>query len=212
MASVKRLEGFKRASSHELRGTSNPGFDGFLAARSAKLEARSEEAAEIAEAALVLPLVFMLLLGIVWFGRAFNIYTTITQAAQQGAIAAARATCATCGNNATPDGTDFTTPGTVLYSVGSVLEASNLDPSQIVASSAPPAGCTTPSNVTICRNMQLNAGGAALPVPCDNPPVQSQMCGTMVSFQYPFQFYLPFTSLNQQRIVMSAQGQSRMEQ
>src|SRR5271167_4622862 len=56
------------------------------------------DGAEIAEAALVLPLVFMLLLGIVWFGRAFNIYSTIQQAAQQGAITAARATCATCGD------------------------------------------------------------------------------------------------------------------
>ena len=50
----------------------------------------STDGAEIAEAALVLPLVFMLLLGIIWFGRAFNIYSTIQQAAQQGAIVAAR--------------------------------------------------------------------------------------------------------------------------
>jgi hypothetical protein len=32
-----------------------------------------------------------------------------------------------------------------------------------------------------------------------------------VSFQFPFKFYLPFTSLNMQQITMSAQGQSRME-
>ena len=57
---------------------------------------RGGEAAEIAEAAMVLPLVFMFLLGIVWFGRAFNIYSTITQAAQQGAVTAARPACATC--------------------------------------------------------------------------------------------------------------------
>ncbi len=50
----------------------------------------SADGAEIAEAALVLPLVFMLLMGIIWFGRAFNIYSTIQQAAQQGAIKAAR--------------------------------------------------------------------------------------------------------------------------
>ena len=42
------------------------------------------EGAEIAEAALVMPVVFIFLLGIIWFGRAFNIYSTITQAAQQG--------------------------------------------------------------------------------------------------------------------------------
>src|ERR1700687_5728378 len=62
------------------------------------------DGAEIAEAALVLPLVFMLLLGIIWFGRAFNIFSTITQAAQQGAITAARATCATCENAFPADG------------------------------------------------------------------------------------------------------------
>src|SRR5262245_37097405 len=56
------------------------------------------DGAEIAEAALVLPIVFTFLLGIVWFGRAFQIYSTITQAAQQGAVLAARRTCATCGD------------------------------------------------------------------------------------------------------------------
>jgi hypothetical protein len=35
---------------------------------------RGTEAAEIAEAAVVLPLVFTLLLGIIWFGRAFNTF------------------------------------------------------------------------------------------------------------------------------------------
>jgi len=32
-----------------------------------------------------------------------------------------------------------------------------------------------------------------------------------VSFQYPFQFNLPFTSLNMQQIILSAQAASRME-
>src|SRR6266478_4974502 len=81
----------------------------------------STDGAEIAEAALVLPLVFMLLLGIVWFGRAFNIYSTITQAAQQGAITAARASCATCGNSPSND-------GTVDSTIYAVMQASSLDP------------------------------------------------------------------------------------
>src|SRR5580698_11227050 len=51
---------------------------------------------EVAEAALVLPLVFMMLLGIYWFGRAFNIYATINHAAQQGVRAGVAQTCATC--------------------------------------------------------------------------------------------------------------------
>jgi Flp pilus assembly protein TadG len=165
----------------------------------------SIDGAEIAEAALVLPLVFMLLLGIVWFGRAFNIYSTITQAAQQGAIVAARASCATCGNSPSSD-------GTVDNTIYAVMQASSLDPAQIPANSnppspvpcvSPPGVCTTTANhITICRNVQLNptAGNT-----------QTPQCGTVVGFQYPFQFYLPFTSLNMQRIILSAQAQSRME-
>src|ERR1700693_841798 len=86
----------------------------------------STEAAEIAEAALVLPLVFMLLMGIIWFGRAFNIYSTITQAAQQGAITAARASCATCVPS-----NSFPIDGTVDNAIYAVMRASSLDPTQI---------------------------------------------------------------------------------
>ncbi len=42
---------------------------------------------EIAEAALVLPIFFMIMLGIYWFGRAFNVYATINHAAREGARA-----------------------------------------------------------------------------------------------------------------------------
>src|ERR1700724_25421 len=52
--------------------------------------------AEIAEAAAVLPLMFMILLGLFWFGQAFSIYGAITRAAQEGARAGAVPYCATC--------------------------------------------------------------------------------------------------------------------
>lgn len=156
---------------------------------------------------MVLPLVFMFLLGIIWFGRAFNIYSTITQAAQQGAIMAARATCATCGDAANSD-------ATVDNTVYALMQASSLDKAQIQASVKPalpacpsppaPAGGTcksTGNNIWVCRNMWLNSAFAT----------QAPQCGTVVSFQYPFQFYLPFTSLNLQKITLSAQAQSRME-
>ncbi len=55
--------------------------------------------AEIAEAAAVLPLMFMMLLGIFWFGQAFSIYGAITRAAQEGARAGAAPYCTTCNNN-----------------------------------------------------------------------------------------------------------------
>jgi hypothetical protein len=168
---------------------------------------RKDDGAEIAEAALVLPLVFTLLLGIVWFGRAFNIYSTIQQAAQQGAITAARSSCATCGNAPATD-------ATVSTAVEAVMNASNVAPAQIliwnpglIACPSPPAppggGCTPPTSgkITVCRNVLLNHPNSA------QPP----QCGTAVSFKYPFSFNFPGTSLNMQSITMFAQAQSRME-
>jgi len=164
----------------------------------------SDDGVEILEAALVLPLLFTFLLGIVWFGRAFNIYSTITQAAQQGAIAAARPSCATCGNT-------FANNGAVDTTVSTVLQASSLDPAQIPTNASAPnpptcpggAGCTTTTHkITVCRNVQLNPTAGA---------TQPLQCGTIVSFQYPFNSYLPFTSLNLQTVTMTAQAQNRME-
>jgi Flp pilus assembly protein TadG len=165
---------------------------------------RRAEGAEIAEVAVVLPVVFMFLIGIIWFGRAFNIYSTIQQAAQQGALAAARPYPATTGG--------VPSIPTVTGVVESVMKASNVDPSQIISDplSSPllcatpyPAGkCTTAADkVTVCRNVQLN------PPASTSPPV----CGTVVTFKYPFSFSLPFTSLNWTKIYMTAQAQSRME-
>ena len=37
------------------------------------------------------------------------------------------------------------------------------------------------------------------------------VCGISVTFQYPFQFWLPFTSLNKQRIWLTASARVRME-
>src|ERR1700737_1726277 len=88
------------------------------------------DGAEIAEAALVLPLVFMLLLGIIWFGRAFNIYSTITQAAQQGAITAARSSSVALGNKNSSD-------TVVDDAIVAVWEASSLEPEQIKSSATP---------------------------------------------------------------------------
>jgi Flp pilus assembly protein TadG len=164
------------------------------------------EGAEILEAALVLPLVFMLLLGTIWFGRAFNIYSTIQQAAQQGAIAAARDSCATCGNAETA-------PGAVDTVVSNVLQADNLSLSQIqkweantptpglldCPAPAPAHSCSLTGNkIWVCSSVLLNSS------------TQPAQCGAMVSFQYPFSFsLLSLTSLGS--VTMSAQAQSRME-
>jgi hypothetical protein len=179
--------------------------------RLAKL--RSPEAAEIAEAALVLPVVFIFLLGIIWFGRAFNIYSTITQAAQQGALMAARPSCTSCVAPTQGWGsTNFPGDAAVANTVTAVMQASSLDPAQIVGSastgvpmfcaipSTPAGACTTTTNnIKICREVLLNQSA------------QVPICGATVSFQYPVPFYVPFTALTAGSFTVSAQAQSRME-
>jgi hypothetical protein len=174
-----------------------------------KLE--NEDGVEILEAALVLPILLVFLLGIVWFGRAFNIYSTITQAAQQGAITAARPACATCTQASPWGSTSFPSDAAVDAAVTAVLQSSNLDPTQIQANpTSPPscvnppalAPCTSTNNITICRQALLNPTAAA---------TQPNQCGMIVTFRYPFTSSLPFTSLNQQTIVLTAQAQSRTE-
>jgi hypothetical protein len=86
---------------------------------------REASGAEIAEAAVVLPLLFMLLFGIMWFARAFNIYTTVNRAARQGALAAANNNCATCGN------TRQSQANIQNNVVNPILIANHLDPGQV---------------------------------------------------------------------------------
>jgi hypothetical protein len=102
----------------------------------------------------------------------------------------------------------------VYSTIAAVMQASNLDPAQIVNPGAAPTGCTNSGNITICQQVLLNPTSNPTQIQtCGYPPAPSpsQICGALVRFQYPFQFYLPFTSLNNQRIILSAQAQSRME-
>lgn len=161
---------------------------------------------EIAEAALVLPILFMLLLGIYWFGRAFNVYATINHAAREGARAGTAATCATCGSPNAP-----LTADQIAAQVKQALQASSLDPAQVTnlggtrtaCDGVTPVSCSTvggAGNPQICVrfNVQLQPP-ASLPAGSGAPA-----CGVSVEFQYPYQFSFPFTSLNMQKITLNA--------
>jgi len=168
---------------------------------------------EIAEAALVIPIFFMLMLGIYWFGRAFNTYATINHAAREGARVAVAQTCAACGN-AQPSLT------TIGNQVAASLKASSLDPSQATNAGEPATraacgggttSCTTPTGVgepQICvyYNVQLKPPLIILPQNSGGPA-----CGVSVQFQYPYQFAFPYTSLNMQKIMLNAGVQMRGE-
>ena len=145
--------------------------------------ARETRGAEIVEAAAVLPLMFMILLGIFWFGQAFNIYGAITRAAQEGARAGAASYCTTC---AIPSGASAKTRAT--NAVNNALTASNLDPTQIQSLS-----------VQVPIQIASTSSGT------------NGVSGISVTFQYPFQMWLPFTSLNKQRILLPASAQVRLE-
>lgn len=175
--------------------------------------ASENDGAEIAEAAAVLPIMFMVIVGIFWFGQAFSIYGTITRAAQEGARAGAVPYCTTCavGNTGTTN---------AYNAVVSSLQAAKLD---VLNARQPPSPATlnacsyngnpgggavtcpsTPSQVCVRTEVQLASTTGA-------PPGATNVCGVSVEFQYPFQFWLPFTSLNKQRIWMTAAAQVRME-
>lgn len=166
---------------------------------------RETDASQIAEAAFVLPLMFTMLLGIFWFGQAFSIYGAITRAAQEGARAGAAPLCSTCSSTQTNN----TYATNAVNAVKTALIASNLDPSQMQTSSAP--------TLTACNNeVSLNCSGSG--AACVQLPVQlltAQQgggdCGVFVYFQYPFRSWLPFTSLNQQLITLTATARVRME-
>ena len=147
--------------------------------------------AEIAEAAAVLPVLFTVMLAIFFFGRAYNVNGTIAQAAMQGARAAVAPACATCGN------LPLTADQIAINYVGPTLQASHLNPGNVVPLSpvaclCGTVGCGTP---VACDP----AGTGATPSICvqqnvilTNTAGATQACGTSVSFQYPYNFNLPF--------------------
>jgi hypothetical protein len=143
--------------------------------------ARETDATEIAEAAAVLPLMFMVLLGIFWFGQAFSIYGAITRAAQEGARAGAAVYCTTCnsGSSATTNATN---------ALNNALTQSHLDSSKV-------------QSLSVQVPIQLASVGSGT----------GGVNGISVSFRYPFQFWFPFTSLNKQQILLTASARVRLE-
>ncbi len=161
--------------------------------------AKEQHGAEMVEAAIVLPILLVLLFGILGFARAYNTYQTMTRAAREGARFAVAPTCAMCGNTPPAD-------SEILTVVNAALTASSLDPTQVTQNATlvvPCIGATVPicsTPICIRRNVLLNNVTS-------NPPE----CGVAISFNYPFQFYVPFTTLNFTTISLSTQVQMRQE-
>ncbi|TAM82462.1 MAG: pilus assembly protein [Acidobacteria bacterium] len=145
---------------------------------------KEESGAELVEAAVVLPILLMLLLGIVTFGRAWNVYQTITRAAREGAKSAVLTPCA---NSAYCSGaTNYTSTDIWTNFVGPVLQSDNLDPTLVANSSI--------------TYVQMDPNGT--------PP---HVCGIELTFAYPYTFSLPFTSVNLSTINLSTTVRMRLE-
>jgi Flp pilus assembly protein TadG len=159
--------------------------------------------AHIAEAAFVLPILFLILMGIFWFALAFNVSTTVERAAKQGMMVAARPTCATCGN--------ASSNSAAVSAIQSTLVADHLEPGNIV-SYAPGfvctgggTGCSTTSNVQICTTAPLNCGNAS----CQDPPAacgSGVTRGVRVSFAYRYRSPVPLGGWSAITIPATAQA------
>lgn len=168
--------------------------------------ARETRGAEIAETAAVLPLMFMILLGIFWFGQAFSIYGAITRAAQDGARAGSLPYCATCSAASTAS-------ANAVNAAQSDLLIAKLDPLRAQYPSPNPAlrSCIDGSTVSCDSGASANL--------CVQAPIQltrtadnaSGLCGISVSMRYPYRFWLPFTSINKQTIWITASSRMRLE-
>lgn len=190
--------------------------------------ARDSRGSEIAETAMILPLFFMIFLGIFWFGQGFRIYGTMTRAAREGARAAVAPACTTCAGSNDPSANAWT-------AVQSAMQAAHVDPTLLQQPTTLPGLCTCSSAasatscsggaVVSCDSSQTNicVQGVTHPNGNSKPAVEDNVelsapglggageCGVSVSFQYPYKFWLPFSSLNNQTVNLRAQAQMRAE-
>ena len=143
---------------------------------------RDNRGVELFEFALIFPILFSLLIGMFWMGRAFNVYQTITRAAREGARFAVAPSCGSCGNS-------FPTDADVTTVINYSLTAVSMDPTKV-----------NPA-ISIQRNQVLN--------PSD--PTLNQVQGVVVSFGYPVSLVIPFTSVSATTITIKTQVQMRQE-
>lgn len=160
---------------------------------------REESGAELVEAALVIPLLLMLLLGIVWLGRAYNVYETITRAAREGARFAVLPSCATCSPSNTMEET-YSSAGTSKATAcisNPTYEFTNYVSPTLTSAALDPSKVKNYCQQAVVMNPTSDS--------------TSQQCGIEVSFQYPVQLAIPFTSLNATTINIPASSTMRME-
>lgn len=182
-------------------------------------EARDTRGSEIAEAAMVLPLFFMIFMAIFWFGEAFHIYGAMAHAARLGAEAAVAPACTTCAGGATA-------PANAQSAVYNALAASHLDKNKLVAWGGanpkwtPPGLCACGSASNSCTTSAVSCDSNVTDVCVQTNAQLSYVgqggmgtCGISVSarYQYPYSFRIPFTALDLSNMLLPGQAQMRQE-
>src|SRR5260370_31951934 len=120
------------------------------------LRRRGELGAELVEMAFALPILLTLLLGIIWFARAYNIYETMTRAAREGARVAVAPACSACSG-----GGQLPSIATVASAVQSSLVASFFDPTQVACGTC--SGTVNGSGPGLCYQNDLVLHPATTP-------------------------------------------------
>ena len=146
----------------------------------------AELGAEMFEFAIVAPILLMLLIGIFWVGRAFNVYETITRAAREGVRYAVLPSSVAAGNAEadTPSSSCATNTNAYNNYIVPALTADNLDPNNVK---------------NYCQKSDW----------LEN--TQPKQCGISISFEYQVQMTIPFTSINATTINIPANAQMRLE-
>jgi Flp pilus assembly protein TadG len=181
---------------------------------------RDTHGSEIAEAAMILPLFFMIFIAIFWFGQAYRIYGTLTQGARAGAESAVAPVCTTCAAGATP-------AANAQAAVYNALAAAHLDKNSLVPNNkwTAPNLCACGGAGPSCVATRKACDGGATDV-CVQLNVQLSYpsnggmgtCGVSVSarYQLPYHFYLPCaswpcTTLDLGNMLLPGQAQMRAE-
>lgn len=147
---------------------------------------RLERGAELLEFAFVMAILLTLMLGIIWFARAYNVHQTLTRAAREGARVAAMPSSFAAGNTfADPSGVSRDNSSVFANQIAPVLRSANLDPGKVTEYTE--------------QVEWLNAGET------------SPQCGVVISFSYPFRLAIPFTGIGATTIPLSARAQMRRE-
>lgn len=146
---------------------------------------REDSGAELLEAALVIPVLLMLLMAIVSFGGAYSAYQTMTRAAREGARELVLTPCAIYPN----------CPGSnAVYTAGDIY-----------------TDFVEPALENASLNPQKVANYSTTYVFLDPNDPTPDICGVQISFDYPYKLSIPFTTLNLSTITLKTKVQMRLE-